>query len=178
MSAWEITRCAASELAEVVELVNAAYRGEGGQSGWTSEIGLVDGPRTTIEALRADLESSREPAMYLLRDAAELLACVRLERARTADGQPACYISMLTVRPGRQDRGLGRVMLEHAEATGRAGGAQIARMSVVSVRESLIAWYERRGYRRTGETEPFPRDTRFGEPQRPDLEFIMLEKDL
>jgi hypothetical protein len=46
------------------------------------------------------------------------------------------------------------------------------------VRESLIAWYERRGYRRTGETEPFPRDTRFGEPQRPDLEFIMLEKDL
>jgi ribosomal protein S18 acetylase RimI-like enzyme len=69
-------------------------------------------------------------------------------------------------------------MLEHAEAQGRAGGAQIARMSVVSVRESLIAWYERRGYRRTGETEPFPRDTRFGEPQRPDLEFIMLEKDL
>jgi ribosomal protein S18 acetylase RimI-like enzyme len=86
---------------------------------------------------------------------------------------------MLAVRPGMQDRGLGRVLLEHAEAAGRAGGAQIARMTVVGVRVSLIAWYERRGYRRTGETQPFPyQDARFGQPARPDLDFVVLEKSL
>jgi hypothetical protein len=52
-------------------------------------------------------------------------------------------------------------------------------MTVVSVRHSLIAWYERRGYRRTGETLPFPYDAPlFGTPQRPDLEFVVLEKRL
>jgi len=52
-------------------------------------------------------------------------------------------------------------------------------MTVVSVRESLIAWYLRRGYRLTGQTEPFPYDDhRFGTPLRDDLEFVVLEKDL
>ncbi len=62
------------------------------------------------------------------------------------------------MRPSAQERGLGRALLRHAEAEGRAAGAQASRMTVVSVRESLIAWYERQGYRRTGETERFPYD--------------------
>ena len=45
------------------------------------------------------------------------------------------------------------------------------------VRDTLIAWYERRGYHRTGETEPYPYgDNRFGTPLREDLEFAILEK--
>jgi hypothetical protein len=52
-------------------------------------------------------------------------------------------------------------------------------MTVISVREELIAWYERRGYRRTGRTTPFPYgDERFGIPQRADLEFELLVKAL
>jgi len=86
---------------------------------------------------------------------------------------------MLAVRPEWQDAGLGRRMLEFAETEARARGAPAARMSVVSVRSSLISWYERRGYRRTGETEPFPYDdARFGQPQERGLEFILLQKEL
>ena len=52
-------------------------------------------------------------------------------------------------------------------------------MTVVNVRDVLIAWYLRRGYHETGETEPFPYgDDRFGIPQRDDLCFVVLEKDL
>jgi hypothetical protein len=52
-------------------------------------------------------------------------------------------------------------------------------MTVVSIRESLIAWYQRRGYHLTGERLPFPYDDeRFGLPRRPDLEFVVLEKPL
>ena len=52
-------------------------------------------------------------------------------------------------------------------------------MTVIDVREELIAWYERRGYRRTGIKKPFPYgDTRFGQPKRDDLRFEVLEKPL
>ena len=50
-------------------------------------------------------------------------------------------------------------------------------MRVISVRHELIAWYERKGYRKTGETEPFPTDNRFGIPTQP-LEFIIMEKEV
>lgn len=52
-------------------------------------------------------------------------------------------------------------------------------MGVLNVRSTLIAWYERRGYTRSGETEPFPYgDDRFGRPLRADLEFVVLRKRL
>jgi hypothetical protein len=53
------------------------------------------------------------------------------------------------------------------------------RMNVVNVRDALIAWYLRRGYNKTGDTEPFPYgDDRFGAPLRDDLSFLVLAKDL
>lgn len=52
-------------------------------------------------------------------------------------------------------------------------------MTVITLREELIAWYERRGYRRTGKLTPFPYgDERYGVPQRPDLTFELLVKPL
>ncbi len=52
-------------------------------------------------------------------------------------------------------------------------------MTVVNIRETLVAWYIRRGYSLTGEIEPFPySDERFGTPLRDDLSFLVLEKSL
>ena len=51
-------------------------------------------------------------------------------------------------------------------------------MQVFWQRDSLIAWYERMGYRRTGETRPFPMDDpRLGLPLRDDLWFEVLARD-
>ena len=53
------------------------------------------------------------------------------------------------------------------------------RMTVIDLRDALIAFYERRGYRRTGVYKPFPYgDERFGVPRRDDLRFEVLEKPL
>ena len=85
---------------------------------------------------------------------------------------------MLAVKPARQTRGLGKALLAEAErrARGELGAARV-RMTVIEQRTELIAWYERRGYRRTGATEPFPYgNPRFGLPKRPDLRFVVLEK--
>jgi ribosomal protein S18 acetylase RimI-like enzyme len=178
MPDWSLSICSLTEVEEVSGLVNAAYRGEGGQAGWTSEIGMVDGRRTTATALRDELASSNA-AIVLLRQEQRLLACIRTEQSAASDGTILCNIGLLAVQPGEQDRGLGRALLRHAEDLGRARGAHLARMTVVSARAILIAWYERQGYERTGETEPFPyEDARFGNPRHPNLEFVVLTKRL
>ncbi len=104
-----------------------------------------------------------------------LLGTVWLE----PEGDGAWYLGLLTVRPAMQNRQLGRQLLAAAEQYAQQRGATRIRMTVVNVRDTLIAWYERRGYTRTGETKPFPYgDERFGTPLRNDLEFVVLEKEL
>ena len=71
------------------------------------------------------------------------------------------------------------MILAAAEDHALALGARRAEMTVVSIRDTLIAWYERRGWRLTGEVRPFPyNDPRFGVPRRPDLAFVVLDKPL
>jgi hypothetical protein len=52
-------------------------------------------------------------------------------------------------------------------------------MTVIEQRLDILGWYERRGYARTGATEPFPYgNPRFGLPRRADLRFLVLAKAL
>ncbi|HEY9233418.1 MULTISPECIES: GNAT family N-acetyltransferase [Phenylobacterium] len=166
---------AASDLPAIADLVNSAYRGDSSRQGWTTEADYIGGQRTDAEILARDLAEAPSARLLTLRDEAggPLLGCVWLEPA----GQDAWYLGMLTVRPDLQDRQLGRTMLDAAEAYVREQGAGRVRMTVVNLRDTLIAWYGRRGYAPTGERRPFPYgDQRFGEPTREDLEFIVLEK--
>jgi GNAT superfamily N-acetyltransferase len=88
-------------------------------------------------------------------------------------------LGLLTVRPDLQNRQLGRTLLRAAEELAKERGAHRIHMTVVNVRTTLIAWYERRGYTLTGKTQPFPYgDERFGRPLRDDLHFVVLEKDI
>lgn len=165
------------EIADIVALVNSAYRGELAAQGWTSESYLLGGQRTDEATLRADLAAKPGATILTFRDdaSAKPHACAWLEPT----GGEAWYVGMVTVSPLRQDGGLGRAMLEACEGHARAQGGQRMRMTVISVRDTLIAWYQRRGYQLTGETEPFPYgDERFGEPQRDDLAFVVLEKGM
>jgi len=168
---------AESEFPAVVALVNSAYRGEGAQAGWTTEAGYIDGQRIDLDSLRQDLAEAPKAVLLTLRDedGGPLLGCVWLEP--DAEAQDAWYLGMLTIRPDLQDRQLGRALLAHGEAYARDRGARRVRMTVVHLRDTLIAWYQRRGYALTGETKPFPVGERFGRPQRA-LEFVVLEKAL
>lgn len=180
MPDWLITPAQEADLPAVVALVNSAYRGDSSRAGWTTEAEYLDGQRTSLEDLTADLAAPSRPTLLVLRQEAggEILACVLIEPLDKPEGLSA-YLGMLTVRPTLQASGLGRVMLETAEAHAKALGAKAVRITVVNVRDALIAWYERRGYRLTGERQPFPYDdARFGLPKRPDLEFVVLEKGL
>jgi len=76
------------------------------------------------------------------------------------------YFGMLTVNPELQTQGIGKKLLLRVEVIAQELGLKTIRMTVIGQREELIAFYERRGYRRTGKTEPFPdHDPRFGLPK-------------
>jgi ribosomal protein S18 acetylase RimI-like enzyme len=164
-----------ADVGDIVALVNSAYRGE--DAGWTNEVGLLAGPRTDPAMLAGALADERG-TMLLMRDEddARLAGCVSLA---PTDEAATWHLAMLTVDPHRQSEGLGRALLSKAEDYVRKQGASRVQMTVISLRHSLIAWYERRGYQRTGASEPFPYgDERVGVPLRDDLHFVVLEKAL
>jgi ribosomal protein S18 acetylase RimI-like enzyme len=163
---------------EIINLVNAAYRGTDADSvqSWNQEIGILEGTRTDDSLLR---EEASAPGAHLLIDRdpqdSSILGTVLLVPAE----DDAWYLGMLAVCPALQNQHLGRALLTAAEVFAKAHGASSICMGVLNVRDTLIAWYERRGYTRTGKTEPFHYDDiRFGKPLRDDLEFVILEKQL
>jgi ribosomal protein S18 acetylase RimI-like enzyme len=90
-----------------------------------------------------------------------------------------CQLGMLVVKPGLQSRGIGKQLMQAAEAVARETWAITkVTMSVISVRQELIAFYERRGYRRTGRKKPFVADDTHGFPKSQHIEFEVLEKNL
>ena len=163
------------DLSALHALIESAYRGDSARAGWSHEADLLDGQRTDLEELGAMIA---DPARRLLlfRDGESLWACVAL----TDKGDGLVYLGLLTVEPGRQRSGLGKMMLAAAEDHGaRELGARRIEMTVIIQRDELIAWYQRRGYTMTGERRPFPlTDPRFGKPRRDDLEFVVVEKSL
>lgn len=180
MSAGELRfRIAArTDVDAVVALTESAYRGDASRVGWTTEADLLDGQRTDRDEVAA-LIARDDVRLLLAERGGQLLAsCVveRLSGKHAGDG----YFGMFSVRPDAQGNGTGRALLAEAERVAReAWHARAMRMTVIDVRAELIAWYERRGYRRTGEYRPFPYgDARFGIPKRDDLRFEWLVKEL
>ncbi|GGZ11558.1 N-acetyltransferase [Streptomyces olivaceoviridis] len=158
----------------LVALIESAYRGDSSRAGWTTEADLLEGQRTDPQGV---LEVIKAPGSRLLaveRDG-RIVACCQLEHR----GAHA-YFGMFAVSPALQGAGLGRTVMAEAERLAReTWGVTEMQMTVISQREDLIAWYERRGYRRTGRTQPFPYgDERFGVPRRADLRFEVLVKPL
>jgi ribosomal protein S18 acetylase RimI-like enzyme len=166
-----------ADYAAIIDLVNLAFRGSGPSASWNIETGIIEGQRLNESLLREDLAAKPEAHLLTYRDdpGGPLLGTVWLDPAK--DG--VWHLGLLTVRPDLQNRQLGRTLLTAAENFAKERGARSIRMTVVNVRNTLIAWYERRGYTLTGETKPFPYgDERFGRPLRDDLSFVVLEKDI
>jgi ribosomal protein S18 acetylase RimI-like enzyme len=168
-----ITPASATDIPALVALVNSAYRGEASTQGWTTEAHLLDGQRTDAAALLGLLTAPEATILQCTTPAGQLLGSVYLHPE--PDG--VLYLGMLSVAPTQQGQGIGKHLLEAAEAVARQNACFTIRITVISVRTELLAWYERRGYHRTGATEAFPTDIRFGIPRQP-LELLVLEKGL
>ncbi|MBC6981361.1 GNAT family N-acetyltransferase [Caulobacter sp. 17J80-11] len=149
-------------------LVERAYRGQSARAGWTHEADLLETPRSSVETLAAVLADPGE-LLLVLAEGERLVGCVQV--SGRAGG--AAYLGLLTVDPSRQADGFGKQLIAAAEdAAAERFGAARMELSVVHLRAELIAWYQRRGYRLTGEERPFPVAV------EPPLSLLVMEKAL
>ncbi|WP_242512361.1 GNAT family N-acetyltransferase [Pseudolysobacter antarcticus] len=165
----------AADVDAIVALVESAYRGDSSRQGWTTEANILDGQRTDAADVARLIAHEHSRVLLLTHSSGELRACAHIERQNDA-----CYFGMFSVNPTEQGSGIGRAMLAEGERIARNDWQCCdMQMTVISIRDELIAWYERRGYQRTGIFKPFPYgDARFGLPKRDDLRFEILSKRL
>lgn len=133
-------------------VIERAYRGDSARAGWTHEADLLSDARLETGELEAIVADPRQALITLFENGTPL-GCVNV-----ADrGGGLAYLGLLCIEPGHQAEGLGRQLLAAAEAYARAQlGCRNIEMTVIEQRRELIAYYERRGWLRTGERRPFP----------------------
>jgi ribosomal protein S18 acetylase RimI-like enzyme len=169
---FHLATATSADAPRLTRLVNSAYRGDSSRQGWTTEAHLLDGQRIDEEGIREMLAEPEAAMLLCLGPDDELLGSFY---AYPSAGK--VYLGMLAVDPAGQGRGVGKFLIRAAEDYGRQHGCTTSKMTVISVRPELIAFYERQGYHQTGETEPFPTDPRYGIPKQP-LTLLVLEKPL
>ncbi len=167
----------AADIPALIALVTSAYRGDVSRQGWTTEADMLDGQRIDPEMLAADL-AQPQSAIVIAEPETDDAAPIACAHVSVEDG--AGYFGMFSVRPDAQGGGIGKAVLAECERVAREQfGCTAMRMTVIDIRDELIAFYERRGYVRTGIRKPFPYgDARYGIPKRDDLRFEILEKPL
>jgi GNAT superfamily N-acetyltransferase len=195
MTGMTLMAATEADFAVIVGLANWAYRGDGqgGPDGWNVESGFLAGQRMDESLLREELAAKPLGHLLTLREepGGEVVGTVWLNPEAGARGDfegnlvpraragGVWSLGLLAVRPDMQNRRLGSAILAAAEEYARRRGARRIRMTVIYLRTTLIAWYQRRGYAMTGQTEPFPYgDERYGRPLREDLYFAVLEKEI
>lgn len=167
-----ITKATFQDIPQLVTLINSAYRGEGSRQGWTTEADLLDGLRTDADSLEKMVHNQDAVIIKFCNEGNVLQGCVYLEKKENK-----MYLGMLTVSPLEQAKGIGKELLFAAEKYAADQECAAVEMTVISLRDELIAWYQKHGYYKTGETKPFPSDEKFGIPKQP-LEFVVMQKEV
>lgn len=166
-----------SDIPVLCALVNAAYRGETSRAGWTTEADLLTGVRTSERTIQALL--AREDACILIGEDASgvMVASICLERH--PEKSDTVHFGMIAVSPLLQNRGYGKTMILAAEKLARVRwAAKITEMMVISLRQELIAFYQRLDYQPTGETLPFPHQPDMWQAQVENMQLITMRKEL
>lgn len=167
-----ISKATLRDIPQLVTLINSAYRGEHSKKGWTTEADLLGGSRTDADSLEKMMNKQNAVILKFCNANQVLQGCVYLEKMENK-----IYLGMLTVSPLEQAKGIGKKLLFAAEKYANDQNCYAVEMTVISVRDELIKWYQKHGYYKTGITKPFPLDPKFGIPKQP-LEFIVMQKRL
>lgn len=160
------------DIAEIVSLVESAYRGESSRQGWTTEAEFIDGQRTDEQEV-FELMNKTDSIFMLCFDSAGLQASVQIEKQ-----QDNAYLGMFAVNPCKQGGGIGSMLLNHVETYAKnEWGIHAMQITVITIRNELISWYLRNGYKSAGIFKRFPyEEPRYGLPKRDDLILEVYEK--
>jgi ribosomal protein S18 acetylase RimI-like enzyme len=190
----------AADAPVIVALIEAAYRGPETAGQWDSESHLLKGPRTNLAEIGA-LIARPDSRFIVAEDGGRIIGCALIQQTDVAAASPetaaadnprrrpgrseataepvtrGAYFGMFAIDPAIRAAGLGKLVLAEAEARAQyIFNATCMVMTVINVREQLIAWYQRRGYRLTGKRIPFPFTETSGETTR-DFDLAEMRKD-
>ena len=155
----------------IKKLLNNAYRGEISKQGWTTEAYLIGGDTRTDDLnVRQVMQQKGSIFLKYTSEEKEIIGCMNLQQHDNK-----LYLGMFSVSPALQGKGIGKEMLQASEEYARSLKCISIFMSVISVRSELIDWYERHGYRDTGQRKTFTEDTLTGKHLQP-LKFMVMEK--
>ncbi|KAM0449465.1 hypothetical protein ACHAO4_007483 [Trichoderma viride] len=164
----------AEDANQVQELVQAAFRTEDSRPDWTGNTELASTFRIDVEEVASKIANPENTILMALDNDNNLVASIEVAKRAGNCGR----LSMVAVSDSYQRSGVGRLVLAYAEAyCRRVWGAEKFSLNALSIRKTLIEWYMRQGYQKTGETSPFPRE-RFINVELPeDMCFIEMEKN-
>ena len=146
-----------ADAAKITSVINSAFR--------IVEEFFIDGNRIT----QAEVEKLLDKGAFLLAETDDQLdGCVYVELR--GEGS---YLGLLSVDPGRQQGGLGSLLMNAGESYCRERGSHFMDILIVNLREELPAFYRKRGYVENG-TTPFPEDVETKIP----CHFITMVKSL
>ena len=159
-----------NDAAAIAALVNSAYRGDFSRHGWTTEADFLEGRRTELKEVLA-LMADAQYLFVIAKQQHTLQASVLLEHT-----DDAVHLGMLAVNPLQQNQGIGKALLNEAEKIAKqTWQTQCFKLSVLTCRPELIAFYQRRGYQCTGITERLYSSSLWTE-KTSDLYLELLEK--
>lgn len=160
-----------TDVAAITALLNSAYRGESSKQGWTTEAHLIAGNVRTDESnLQEVMQLPNSVVVKYMNEQQEITGCVNLQQQGNK-----IYLGMFSVSPQSQGFGIGKQLLKAAEEYAQHLQCTAIYMTVISAREELINWYQRHGYKDTGERKPFIEDDLTGKHLQA-LEFMVMEK--
>ena len=142
--ATAVRRAQPSDTAALTDLVNRAYE---------IESSFIEGKRTSA----AEIEHLIRSGWFLVLEyAGGIGAAILVQGPGERAGVPPshAYFGMLSVLPELQGMGLGRRLVQVAEAMAEAAGASSMSLRVINLREELSRWYKSLGYREVG-TAPY-----------------------
>ncbi len=147
----------AADAPQITAVINAAFR--------IAEEFFIDGNRI----MQAEVEESLAKGAFLLAEVnGKLNGCVYVELR----GERS-YLGLLSVDPTCQQGGLGSRLMSEAEKYCRERGSRGMDILIVSLREDLPSFYQKRGYVESG-TSQFPPDV----PTKIPCHFINMSKSL
>ena len=182
-----------TDISALETLINRCYLFE---EGWTSESELVGGIRTNQNEIRSVIEDDNQHffvypqtnSEHDNRETSELLGCINI--GMEEDG---AYIGFFAVNPELQGSGFGNAMLEQAEILAKGYLTEQSlmqqkeqnkttdlkpiKMLVLKGRDKMLAYYQRRGYICTGNTQSFSNnDSKGSDSKDNQLHFTEIAK--
>ncbi len=146
-----------ADAARITAVINAAFR--------IAEGFFIDGNRIT----QAEVERSLTKGAFIVSEHGDTMSgCVYVEMR----GERS-YLGLLSVDPSSQQGGLGSLLMREAEKYCRERGSRAMDILIVSLREDLPAFYEKRGYVHNGKSA-FPAEVETKIP----CHFINMSKPL